>query len=258
MIPVEPSGWPEDAIYDVLVGSWSIYQRKKGHKTSTDDVLTAWLAYRAMNGQSPQRYLDLGCGIGSVLLMTCHALRPLYSKGIEAQQQSASMAQASIDRLPDDLKIELNQGDFREFIEGAESHSFDLVTGSPPYFPLGTGTQSIDYQRTACRFELRGGVEAYCEAAERAMAEDARFVLVFQTQWNERVLCAADAVNLQLKTQVDVKMRLDNPDPFLSIYEFSRNASECEALTFSIRDAGGNITPEYRAARNELGLPTSR
>ena len=254
----EPQGWPEDATYDALIGSWSLYQREKGHKTSTDDVLTAWLAYRSMAGRSPTRYLDLGCGIGSVLLMTCHALRPDYALGIEAQQQSAAMAAASIARLPDAGEIVLKQGDFREVDTGAEHHSFDLVTGSPPYFPVGTGTMSADYQRSACRFELRGGVEAYCEAAERALSPDAHFVLVFQTQWDERVLQAAEAVNLKLQQRVDVKMRVGNDQPFLSLYEFARTPSELQVQSFAVRDEEGAITPEYRAIRTELGLSTSR
>jgi tRNA1Val (adenine37-N6)-methyltransferase len=254
----EPQGWPEDATYDALIGRWSIYQREKGHKTSTDDVLTAWLGYHCMAGRSSRRYLDLGCGIGSVLLMTCHALQPGYALGIEAQQQSAAMAAATIARLPDAGEIDLKQGDFRELDVAGVHHSFDLVTGSPPYFPVGTGTMSADYQRSACRFELRGGVEAYCEAAERAMTPEARFVLVFQTQWDERVLQAAGAVSLELQQRVDVKMRVDNDQPFLSVYEFARTPTELQVQSFAVRDEEGAITPEYRAIRTELGLSTSR
>jgi len=252
-LPEEPLGWPEDATYDALIGDWCLYQRRRGHKTSTDDVLAAWLAHRCMQGQAPQRYLDLGCGIGSVLLMTCHSLRPAYSLGVEAQHQSAAMAQASVSQLPGDESIEVRHGDFRTALN---VEGFDLITGSPPYFPVGTGTLSKDYQRVACRFELRGGVEAYCQAAAKAMRPDAQVVLVFQTEGHERVLEAASAVGLHRHKQVDVRMRVDRPQPFLTVYALRREEGPIERGELAIRDARGSITPAYRAARAEIGLGT--
>ena len=47
---------------------------------------------------------------------------------------------------------------------------FDLITGSPPYFPPDAGVQSEHPQRLACRFELRGTVADYCAAAARHLA----------------------------------------------------------------------------------------
>ncbi len=252
---VEPQGWPDDATYDALIGSWSLYQRTRGHKTSTDDVLTAWLATRCV--PEPHRYLDLGCGIGSVLLMTCYALRPGYAVGIEAQQQSVAMARASVGQLPGEEAIEVRAGDFRDALVPSETHIFDLITGSPPYFPVGAGTMSSDYQRAACRFELRGGVEAYCQAAAHAMTPQGTFVMVFQTQWEVRVLQAAAAVDLQLQRQTDVRMRVDRDEPFLSVYAFGREPTTVQRAHFAIRDATGTITPEYRSARAELGLSTA-
>jgi len=253
----EPTGWPDDAVYDVLIGQWSIYQRLRGHKTSTDDVLATWVAQQCMQGRAPERYLDLGCGIGSVLLMTCHTLRPGYGLGIEAQHQSAAMAQASVERLPGTENIQVWHGDFRERSQELSPRSFDLVTASPPYFPVGTGTMSSDYQRAACRFELRGGVEHYCQTAEQMLADDGQLVLVFQTEWDDRVLSAASSVGLHLNQRVDVLMREDRNQPFLTVYLFSRTPGDVKTLGFAIRDADGAITREYRSVRTELGLPTT-
>lgn len=252
-----PVGWPQDATYDALVGDWSIYQRARGHKTSTDDVLTACLAFRAVRGKPPARYLDLGCGIGSVLLLCAHALRPGLALGVEAQVQSAQMAERSVAALPPDSPpITIRNGDFRDALTHSDAGSFDLVTGSPPYFPVGTGTLPADYQRRACRFELRGGVEAYCNTAARVMAPDARFILVFQTAWDARVLAAAGASGLQLQHRADVLMRADRADPFLTVYTFGRAPLSRESLAFAIRDALGRVTPEYTALRAEIGLST--
>ena len=41
--PAEPVGWPDDAGRDRLIGDWHIFQRSGGHRTSTDDLITACL-----------------------------------------------------------------------------------------------------------------------------------------------------------------------------------------------------------------------
>jgi tRNA1Val (adenine37-N6)-methyltransferase len=266
--------WPDDAVCDPLVGAWHLWQRRRGHRTSTDDVLTAWLAVRAWRAQrghgdsaaapyeiSPARYADLGCGIGSVMLMTAHALRPAFTAGVEAQAQSVTMASRTVAELPGDQAITLYHGDLRAASAAALGGAFDLVTGSPPYFPVGAGTPSPDPQREACRFELRGGIEVYCAAAARVLAPWGQFAVVFQTTWDERVLSAAAAAGLSLTRRVDVKMRDEAAGPFLSVYVFAPAASRVAAAVvepaFAIRDAAGRVTDAYRTARAEIGLATT-
>ena len=217
-----PAEWPRDAVRDRLIGDWHIYQRTGGHRTSTDDLITAWYAAHR-NPRSPERYLDLGCGIGSVLLMVCHKLRPAFARGVEAQRQSLAMAERAVAELPGDRgRIELQHADFRKL--AFDEKPFDLVTGSPPYFPLDAGVLPEDPQRRACRFEERGGVEAYMETAARVLGERGRFYLVFQTRWTERVTAAAAHARLHLSGQADFWARADRPEPFLSVFELSWKA----------------------------------
>lgn len=249
---LEPHGWPADVTRDRLIGDFHLYQRRHGHRTSTDDVVTAWFATKRY-GQQPRRYLDLGCGVGSVMLMTLHRLRPLEAVGVEAQPQSVELVRRSVAELPaPDLRVSVTRADLRapRFVQGP----FDLVTASPPYFPLSDGVLPADAQRRACRFETRGGVEAYCGAAARIMADAGRFYLVFQTTWDARVLAAAHSAGLHVTARADLRMRQDRPAPFLTVYEFQRHASELECTELSIRDVSGAFTPEYRAARRELGV----
>lgn len=249
----EPSGWPEDAARDRLIGDWHIYQRTGGHRTSTDDLITAWYAIHRRPTR-PARYLDLGCGVGSVMLMVSHKLRPLLSQGVEAQAQSVSMAQRSIIELPKhsgDLRI--RHADFRDLDFGGET--FDLVTGSPPYFPLHAGVLPDDAQRRACRFEARGGVEIYLQTAARAMREGAAFYLVFQTRSSDRVLSAAAKQGLYLTGRADFLMRRDRAEPFLSVFEFARESTKApHYFCCPVRDRDGEISAEYQAIRCELGV----
>ena len=47
----------------------------------------------------------------------------------------------------------------------SDDERFDLVLGSPPYFPLGTGIEGDHPQKVACRFELRGDIGDYARVA---------------------------------------------------------------------------------------------
>ncbi len=260
----EPSGWPKDAHRDRLMGDWYLYQRKGGHRTSTDDLITAWYAtHRSL--AAPARYLDLGCGIGSVMLMVSHRLRPALSQGLEAQEQSVLMAQRAISELPSvyqpgaepqAVKIQVEHTDFRDYDFAGES--YDLVTASPPYFPLHTGVLPDDPQRRACRFEARGGVEVYLETAARAMSPSAALYLVFQTRSQERVMQSAADEGLHLHGQADFFMRRDRDEPFLSVFEFKREG--CAAphrFSCPVRESDGEISAEYQEIRRELGVSSS-
>ena len=249
--------WPADARRDRLIGDWHLYQRTGGHRTSTDDLITAWYASRRAANPVSQ-YLDLGCGIGSVLLMVSHRLQPREALGVEAQPQSVLLAKRAVSELPPcETSFEIESADFRDLEFG--DRRFDLITGSPPYFPLSSGVLPADGQRRACRFEERGGVEVYAQAAARALSEKGRFVLVHQTLAEGRVREAAAQAELHLHGRSDFLMRTGRDQPFLTVFEFGRNAAKSvEQLNYTIRDQDGEITGEYEALRLELGVADKR
>jgi tRNA1Val (adenine37-N6)-methyltransferase len=52
---------------DALTADFRLFQRRRGHRFSLDDLATAWVAARAR--PDARVVLDLGCGVASVLLM---------------------------------------------------------------------------------------------------------------------------------------------------------------------------------------------
>src|SRR5213079_1658391 len=87
----DESLWPgegEDLCW--LAGDWRILQRVDGHRWSLDDLVTAWFAARATS--PPRTLLDLGCGIGSVLMLLAWRFPALEALGIEAQAMSVDLA----------------------------------------------------------------------------------------------------------------------------------------------------------------------
>lgn len=186
--------------------------------------------------------------------MVSHRLRPVLAHGVEAQAQSVLLAQRAIAELPEhDSAVSVEHADFRDARLG--TRRFDLVTGSPPYFPVGSGVLPDDAQRRACRFEIRGGIEGYVDAAARAMTDAGQFVVVFQTRWADRVLASANSHGLHLRGQADFVMRSDRQQPFLSVFEFARaEAPTRHRFRCAVRTADGEISSEYQQIRRELGV----
>ena len=246
--------WPADVSRDRLIGDVFLYQRRGGHRTGTDDVLTAYYAAHRTVLAPGDPYLDLGCGVGSVLLTTAHRLRPAECVGVEAQVESHALASRAVRELPAWFPpTRVLHSDFRELDLGPR---FPLITGSPPYFPTSAGVLPNDPQRLACRFELRGGVEAYCETAARHLRRDGAFFLVHQTACDARVVAAATAAGLHVRSVLDAHMREDRSEPFLSVYElvFEERTSPMVRTSLTIRGHDGEFTASYRSARRELGV----
>jgi hypothetical protein len=98
-------------------------------------------------------------------------------------------------------------------------------------------------------------VEAYVEAAARALGDRARLYIVYQTRWSERVAAAAAEHDLHLSGQADFLTRADKPGPFLTVFELSRWAADAaHRVRCSVRDADGRISREYQGIRRELGV----
>lgn len=162
---------------DRLTGSWRIHQLRRGHRFSSDDQLCAWRATLA--APRARQLLDLGCGVGSVGLIALHRLvEASRLTGIEAQPVSVALARRTVATNGLTDRVRLIEGDLRDPGVLPSDARFDLITGSPPYFPRGTAVESPIPQRAGARVELRGSVVDYCAAARRWAAPGARFAFV--------------------------------------------------------------------------------
>ena len=247
--------WPgpdEDLCW--LAGNWRLLQRLDGHRTSLDDLLTAHLAASLVAQNPPARCLDLGCGIGSVLLFLAWRFPSARLVGVEAQVVSAGLAARSLAWNGISARAEIQVRDFRE---PGHDEIFDLVTGTPPYFPVGAGPESNCVQRAPCRFEHRGGIEAYCMAAAPRLAHSAPFVACEAWNQRERVEPAALAAGLRLVRWREIVPRAGK-EPLLCIFAM-RQAEAAEPLVVDpplvVRDERGRRTGEFVAVRSAMGMP---
>jgi tRNA1Val (adenine37-N6)-methyltransferase len=265
--PAGPQDRPElepgpDETLSFLSGDWRIFQRRDGHRWSLDDMLTALVAIEeARAHRAARRALDLGCGIGSVLMMVAWALPDVQVVGLEAQELSLELARRSLCYNGAAARCELRLGDLRDPGLLPEGPSFDLVTGTPPYIPLGSGLISNKVQRGPCCFELRGGVEDYCAAAARSLAPGGRFVVCSGPWPPERIDLAAERADLAIRRRIAVVPREGKPTLF-GVYVMQHLAEAAppvvEPERFVVRHADGRLSAEMHRARERFGLPPSR
>lgn len=257
--PVEQrDAWPqagEDLCY--LTGEWRILQRVGGHRWSLDDLVTAWVAATERRAAPPDRILDLGSGIGAVLLMLAWRLPRARLVGIEAQAVSLDLARRSLLWNGAADRCEMRLGDFRDPATLPERRAFELITGTPPYLPRGTATESPRIQWGPCHIEHRGGIEAYCHAAAGALAPHGWFVSCAGGGQGARVETAATAAALMITRRVDVIPRAGK-NVLFSVYVM-RPPGAGERLHVEppliVRDAAGQRTDRFRALRSQMGMP---
>jgi len=241
----------EDLSY--LLGDWRIFQKKRGHRWSVDDLVTAWMARTC--GGAPVHHVDLGCGIGSVLLMMAWSFPGLRSVGVEAQDVSASMARRSIRWNGCEDRVEVVHRDLRELRAGDIPWLADVVTGTPPYFPIGTAAVSPRVQRGPCRMELRGSVVDYVRAASAVVVPQGAVYVCDSALYDGRTQEAALANGLRVTKQLDVEPQRGKALLFC-VYEL-RSCNDERPFArhrLSVRD-GELFTPAYNALKRDMGLP---
>ncbi len=235
---------------------WLIAQRKGGHRHSVDDVLTAWYALQV----SPrvEEHLDLGTGIGTVGLLTLWGMGPeARLTCVEAQEISYRLLQSNLDFNGLRQRVDCSHGDLRELDLRRE---FPLITGSPPYFPPGSGVIPQDSQKAHARFELRGDVGDYAKAAVKHLTADGWFVLCFPFPQKQRALDGIAAAGLRVVRLRDVIPR-ETLAPLFTLFA-CRHPRDSDGevtveLPLTVRHADGCLTGEMEEVRRGFGFTGS-
>jgi tRNA1(Val) A37 N6-methylase TrmN6 len=251
---------PPAQTLDALSGHYRIFQLRGGHRFSTDDVLTAW--YGTSWTPSAQRVLDLGSGIGSVGMIAAWRLQGATFVTVEAQVESVTLARKSAAYNGLAARYEIRCGDFREVGVIADDERFDLVLGSPPYLPIGTGIEGDHPQKVACRFELRGDIADYARVAAAHLSDGGVFACVFPEEQLGRVARAAADASLVIVRRRPVVFR-EGESPLIGLFLMMRATDLPERLrertwvepALVIRAADGSVHPEYATVKLAVGFP---
>ena len=241
---------------DRLTRDVRVFQRAKGHRFSSDDVATAYVAHGTRPGA--RRVLDLGTGLGSVLLLLGWKLPHAELCGVEAQAMSFELLTRNVARSGFAERIRVRHGDLRDReLLASFGGGFELITGTPPYFPPDAALDAEDEQRAFARIEYRGGVEAYIEAAAPLLAPGAALVLCGDARVAARVDAAGRSAGLAIAARTDVVARAGQPALF-SIWTLDHSSLRCTTGTLTLRGPGGDTTPDAAKLREFSGFEPAR
>jgi tRNA1Val (adenine37-N6)-methyltransferase len=254
-----PPDIPDGETLDAISGHFRIFQLRDGHRFSTDDVLTAW--YGTSWAPSAASVLDLGSGIGSVGMIAAWRLPGARFVSVEAQEDSVRLARTSVAYNGLESRYDIRCGDFRDSPLRSEER-FDLVLGSPPYFPQGAGIEGDHPQKVACRFELRGDIADYARTAARHLAAGGIFACVFPEEQRTRLENAARSAELTIVRRRPVVFK-EGEDPLIGLFVMMRAIDLPASLRahtwveppLVIRAADGRVHPEYSAVKLAIGFP---
>ncbi len=248
---------------DAISGHFRIFQLANGHRFSTDDVLTAW--YGTSWCPTASSALDLGSGIGTVGMMAAWRLPGVRFVTVEAQEESVRLARKSSRWNGLEERYEIRHGDFRDETILRAEERFDLVLGSPPYFPLGSGVEGDHPQKIACRFELRGTIADYCVTAAKHLERGGFFACIFPiapVEQENRLKEGAAAAGLSIVRSRPIVLR-DGERPLLGLFGMMRSQDLPEPMRkqtwteppLIIRTSSGFVHPEYAAVKLSFGFP---
>jgi tRNA1(Val) A37 N6-methylase TrmN6 len=263
--PRPPGGAEPEAgeTLDYLCGHWKLFQYAKGHRYSVDDVLTAW--FGSVWCPTAPRIADLGSGIGSVGLAAAWRCPGAVLHTVEAQAISARLARKSVAYNGVLDRYTVHEGDLRDLALFQGEAPFDLVLGSPPYWPQGARTEAEHPQAIPARLEVRGTIADYTHAAARLLAPGGVFVCVFPLDQVERAEGAYREAGLALLQRQEVVFKAgeaygvalfagmrpeDLPEQFVA-----EAGLPVVPEPLVIRTAEGCFTPRFALVRLAMGFP---
>jgi tRNA1Val (adenine37-N6)-methyltransferase len=245
-----------DESLDILTREWRIFQLKRGHRFSTDDLLTAWTAIKAF--PDSMEVLDIGSGIGSVGLLTLSGIHPeAKMTSIEIQAVSYELACKTVEYNGLSSRVDLSHGDLRDHESLLEiGRKWRLITGSPPYIPLGKGVCSPHPQRAGARMELKGSVYDYCKTAAARLSPRGVFCFVHSAS-DPRPELAIKESGLTLLHRQNVVFR-EGLKPTIALFKCGWGGERDDLPDLVVRNSAGEWTDDYHKMRDEMGVPNLR
>lgn len=242
-----------------LAGDWRLFQPTSGHRWSLDDLVTAYVAVESVEAEADFGAVDLGCGLGSVLMLVAWALPSVTVTGVEAQPARAARARRSLRYNGADGRCLVLDGDLRDThaLTQVLGKNARLVTGTPPYFDPKATNLSRDSEAAACRAEIRGGLEVYLDAGGAVMARDGVLVLCYPATSAERAEQAAKERGLVLVRRQSVVPAVGKP-PLIVVDRFARSEVACTDTVrdeLVVRESNGQWSDAFRVVRRRFGMP---
>jgi tRNA1(Val) A37 N6-methylase TrmN6 len=152
-------GVSEDRLLD---GRLVLRQPAKGYRAGVDAALLA----AACDAAPGERVLELGCGVGAVMLAAASRRRGALFVGLERDAAALVLARENIAVNGLGERVSVLAYDLGAGVRGAELATFDAVLANPPFFDDPTRLRAPHPSRRAAHLTEEGlsvWVEAMCD-----------------------------------------------------------------------------------------------
>ena len=170
----------DDALYR---GQVRLRQPKNGYRFGSDAALLA----ACVTGESGQKVLDLGCGVGAVLLGAAYRLQQVAFTGIEREAEYALLAQYNATANNMAHRVTVIQDDVRSKQSAPLFGTFDHVVANPPYFGQDTHTAAPQKLRAVARQETDATIADWLQAANVFLRPQGTLTMIYPmdrlSQW---------------------------------------------------------------------------
>lgn len=168
------------------LGRYRLLQSPDCFRLGRDSVLLS----RFATVKPGWRVCDLGCGVGSLLLLLSERFPDLERFGVEIDPAACALAQHNL--RENNLSGTVLEGDLRQV--ALPPDSFQLVITNPPYFRQGSG-----YSGGPTRMEEQLSIKELCAAAGRLLRTRGCFAVVFRPERLAELFSAMELARLTPK-----------------------------------------------------------
>ncbi len=169
-----------------LGGQVTLRQPKKGYRAGVDPVLLA----AAVNAETGQRVLELGCGAGQALICLGQRICDLDLHGVEIQPDYAELAREN-GRL-NGLDLAIEEADLATLPTGLRQQTFDHILANPPYYRAGAHSTAADQGRRVALGE-KTPLQTWVDTATRRLAPKGYLHMIQRADRLMDVMQAIDA-----------------------------------------------------------------
>lgn len=186
----------ETTLDKLLNGRFAVEQPAKGYRIAVDTLLLA----AAVPAQENQHILDMGCGVGGVMLALATRIAGCTITGIEIQPYMAGLCKSNIQRNGLEARLNVIDGDVQLLPEELAGR-FDHVMLNPPYNDAARHGASPTASKKRANTDEEGELPAWIAAAARALKTGGLMTMINRSDREAEIvaLCTAHFTDIRIK-----------------------------------------------------------
>lgn len=156
-----------------------IEQPKQGYRIAVDTLLLA----STVSESHGCHILDMGCGVGGVMLAIACRLPNTLITGLEIQKEFTILCQRNIEQNKFENRLTIEEGDVLHLPEHLAAQ-FDQVVMNPPFHDAGRHDGSPNKSKARAHTEQEGEIEKWIQSAATATRD--KGVMTMITRFDRR------------------------------------------------------------------------